>query len=94
MVRLILAGDLDLATVDVLDRTVEQAITADQLRHLVIDLDGVTFCDSTGVGALIKARDAAAGRGITVRTINPRGSTRRVMQLTDALTVLGGADAG
>jgi hypothetical protein len=54
----------------------------------------VTFCDFTGVGALIKARDAAAGCGISLRTINPRGSTRRVMQLTGALAVLGDTDGG
>ncbi|GAB1688300.1 STAS domain-containing protein [Krasilnikovia sp. M28-CT-15] len=88
-VRLALAGELDLATVDRLHQHVKQEIIADPPpRRLVIDLTGVTFCDSTGLGALLKAQAVATENGTTFLVINPSGMTRRLMQATGLHDVL------
>ncbi|MFI1165847.1 STAS domain-containing protein [Streptomyces sp. NPDC020801] len=49
------AGELDLVTSPVLRQRVHEAV-ADGRHHLVLDLSGVFFCDSSGVGVLIAAR--------------------------------------
>jgi anti-anti-sigma factor len=55
-------GDLDLATKDTLVATVARLIS-EGLVHLVLNLDGVPFSDSTGLMGLIEIRrmcDAAS----------------------------------
>ena len=89
-VRLALAGELDLATVDRLHQHVKQEMIADRPpRRLVIDLAEVTFCDSTGLGALLNAQTMAAEHGTTLWVINASGMTRRVLRATGLQDVLG-----
>ena len=45
-------GDVDIATAPRL-RECAVALTGEGHRHLVIDLDGVDFLDSTGLGVLV-----------------------------------------
>ncbi|WP_326631793.1 STAS domain-containing protein [Nonomuraea fuscirosea] len=47
------AGELDYLTSGVLHRQVKDAWQATQSAGLVLDLSGVTFCDSMGVGVLV-----------------------------------------
>ncbi|TPQ19152.1 STAS domain-containing protein [Streptomyces sporangiiformans] len=49
------AGEMDLVTSPILRQRVHDAV-ADGRRSLVLDLSGVLFCDSSGVGVLIAAR--------------------------------------
>ncbi|MFC7263685.1 STAS domain-containing protein [Streptomyces lutosisoli] len=49
------SGELDLVTSPVLRQRVHGAV-ADGRRSLVLDLSGVFFCDSSGVGVLIATR--------------------------------------
>jgi anti-sigma B factor antagonist len=88
-VRLALAGELDLSTVDRPRQHVTQELAGEPPpRPLVIDLAETTCCDSTGIGALIEAHDGAANRGTHLSVINLSGLTRTVMQVTGVLTVL------
>ena len=88
-VSLRLVGELDLATAGILDEQVRRALTGGATR-LVVDLDGVTFCDSTGIDALVKARTLAASRGARLGAVNARGVTRRSMEITGVLDLLSG----
>lgn len=45
---------------------------------VVVDLTGVTFLDSTGLGALVAARTLAGERGITMRLACP---SQRIVKL-------------
>jgi anti-anti-sigma factor len=49
------SGELDLVTSPAVRQHVHDAV-ADGRRSLVLDLSGVRFCDSSGVGVLIAAR--------------------------------------
>ncbi|WP_308013231.1 STAS domain-containing protein [Streptomyces beigongshangae] len=49
------SGDMDLVTSPVLRRRMHSAV-ADGRRDVVLDLSGVLFCDSSGVGVLIGGR--------------------------------------
>jgi anti-sigma B factor antagonist len=50
-----ISGDIDLSTLPLLQRALEQALNKKSQR-LVIDLRRVSFVDSSGVGALIGAK--------------------------------------
>ncbi|MFJ4862842.1 MULTISPECIES: STAS domain-containing protein [unclassified Streptomyces] len=49
---------------------------------LVVDLTHSSFCDSSGLGALLRARRAAAEQGITVRLAAPSHQMLRLLELT------------
>ncbi|MEU2655315.1 STAS domain-containing protein [Streptomyces sp. NPDC007325] len=85
-----LRGELDLVTSPLIRRRVHDAVAAG--RHdLVVDLSGVLFCDSSGVGVLVGARrllrscggrlrlvlpEAAEGQGHVTRVFHALGVTR------------------
>jgi anti-sigma B factor antagonist len=73
---LALTGDLDLAAVDDL-RDGAQVQLAAGCRRLTLDLAGVTFLDSSGLGALVELRNVARRSGVYLAVVNvPPGPAR------------------
>lgn len=69
------------------DEVHQQLITAlsPGVSTVVADLTSTTFCDSSGVHALMAAHERATARNIGLRlAVSPGGSVRRVLQLTGA----------
>ncbi|RSM36332.1 anti-sigma factor antagonist [Amycolatopsis balhimycina DSM 5908] len=66
-------GEVDVATAPRL-RAEIGALTLGPGQLLVIDLAGVTFCDSSGISALIAARNLAeeAGAGVALAAVPAR----------------------
>ena len=74
----VVAGEIDLSTAPRVESAVAQASTAlrDRSRgdegsgtdaSLVVDMRGVSFCDSHGLSALLRSEAAATGHGVSVR---------------------------
>ena len=78
---LVLEGELDLATLPLLERELERA-EAQRPELLVVDLQGVTFIDGAGMKALLELARRAPLRGTHVRVENPSAAIRRLFQLT------------
>jgi anti-sigma B factor antagonist len=89
-VRLSLAGELDLATRDDLRDRVQETLAATSPRHLIIDMAGVTFCDSSGMSALVRATKSAADRDLTFQVINVPRYIRQTMEVAGVLDWLTG----
>ena len=79
---LALAGELDLATRPRLDTALD-AVLADGLRSVLIDLDALTFCDSSGLGALLRAHRVTTQVGASVVVAAARGPVARLLVLTN-----------
>jgi anti-anti-sigma factor len=96
VVCLAVAGEVDLDTAGVLTAAIDEALATVTGFALVVDLDQVTFLDSTGIAALVAGRHAAVERGWTLQVVNPRGMVRRVLEITGVLPSLAGEppDAG
>jgi anti-sigma B factor antagonist len=86
--RLEFVGEIDIAVVGQVSDAIRQALTDATTAELVIDLDAVTFLDSTGIGAFMTGRLLAQERAVTYRLVNVRGPVERVLSLTGVLTVL------
>lgn len=56
------AGEVDLATRDELRERL-LALVAEGARHLVVDLTGLEFIDSSGLGVLIRVRNVVQEQG-------------------------------
>lgn len=79
-VRLVVRGELDLATADSLDRRL--AALADRKRPVLLDLRPLSFMDSSGLRSLMLARERAAGGDWGLRIIPPEGEARDVLRVS------------
>lgn len=86
------AGELDESTQDQLITTVD-----DCLRHhaapVRLDLAGLTFLGSAGIGALLQCRDAAVQAGHTLELVDPQPSVHHVLDIVNLLPTFGLAPA-
>jgi anti-anti-sigma factor len=87
-VVLALSGELDLSTVGPLNAAVQDAVER-KPDALIFDLAGLTFMDSSGIAALLRA----VGSVNTVQVRNPSGIVRRVIELSGLAQTLGLANA-
>ena len=94
-VNIPLSGDLTAATVAACERFVVSAWDhAQQAAHLCIDLQKVSFIDSSGLGFLVKLVKLVRQRpGATLAIYNPSSNVRNVINLANLGTLLGLADA-
>jgi anti-anti-sigma factor len=73
-------GEMDLAVVaEFLARALE---CLDRADALTLDLGGVSFIDSSGLGALVRVRKEAGNRGKTLTLVNVSASTHRLLEIT------------
>jgi anti-anti-sigma factor len=81
-----LSGDIDLAVDAVLVARVQELFDEPAITRVVVDLAGVTFIDSTGIGTLIRCRQQADQLG---RQFSVRAATGRVEELLGIAGVSG-----
>jgi anti-anti-sigma factor len=77
---LTLVGELDTAAAHDVDRAVDQLVE-DGVTSLVIDLDQVSFIDSSGLRSLIRAKQQL-GDAHAVHLRSPQAATRRLLEIT------------
>jgi anti-sigma B factor antagonist len=66
------------------------AASAPGVEVVIADLTSTSFCDSSGVRAIVRAHESAAARDIRLQlAVPPEGSVRRVLQLTGVGTIMG-----
>ncbi|GAB2482581.1 STAS domain-containing protein [Jatrophihabitans fulvus] len=90
-----LEGDLDLATVPALRDAALAELDEADCTTLVLDLAGLTFLDSTGIGCWIELRNHAedAGKNLELRSVPP--AARRTVTIAGLAPIFGlDADAG
>jgi len=85
-----LVGALDLASRDELTSAAGKALKSDDLSAIVLDLSGITFVDSTGIGAIVQIAGDASDVGAAFALRRPSSRVVRILQiagLEDAWTV-------
>ena len=78
---LAVSGEIDIATAPSL-REKLHGLLADGNQNLVIDLDEVTFLDSTALGVLVGALKRARTEGGEVRIVCNQPRVRKVFEIT------------
>jgi anti-sigma B factor antagonist len=76
----VLSGELDVSAADLLAATLEKIDR--QAMGLVLDMEGVTFIDSSGLRTLIQARQMFQDEPSSVTIRNPQPATTRLLELT------------
>jgi len=75
------SGELDLATVAHVDRELSELAQAG-FTDIVLDLEAITFVDSTGLHLLLRQHGAARAAGRRFRITGGSDATRRLLELT------------
>jgi anti-sigma B factor antagonist len=84
---LAVAGEIDMATRPDLVKALE-AVFAEGVRSVTVDLAGVTFMDCFGMSALIHGRELAADRACGYRVVGATGMPLLVLRMTGVLAEL------
>jgi len=84
---LIVSGEIDLNSVGALSVAVQTAL-AEQPGRLTLDLGGVTFCDSTGLGTFVVLSRKAASAQTVLVLANIDGYLRRTIDITGLDSIL------
>lgn len=84
---IVVAGRLTMATVAEFSEALHRALTAGS-NHLVIDLAGTTFVDSSGLGALVAGLRRTRDGGGDLRIAAPGEQASAVLSLTNLDKVL------
>ncbi|WP_327063735.1 STAS domain-containing protein [Kitasatospora purpeofusca] len=82
----VLVGDLDIETLPPAEQALDEALRTGPLV-LVVDLEQVGFCDSSGLNLLLKARMSAKSAGAELRLAAASPTVLRLLELTGADTV-------
>jgi anti-anti-sigma factor len=77
----VLAGEIDVSTVGRLSGAVERLLT-DPPPRIVLDLAGVSFCDSQGLGTLVALSQKARFSQSVLVLVNVRDFLLRVLDIT------------
>ena len=79
-------GELDAFAVPDLEGAFAEVVALDRV---VVDLEGVSFLDSTALGTLVhQVRRVQAHDGAAVRVVLPAGTARRIFEITTLDRVL------
>jgi anti-anti-sigma factor len=93
-VRVVPTGELDLAYAGTVGSQLGELFDAG-FSHVVLDLNELTFLDSTGLRMIIEANRAAKDRAIRLTLLPGRPEVQRVFEVTGTRDALfGGDEAG
>lgn len=81
-------GELDLSTVDDLITAGKAALADPDIHTAVVDLAGVEFIDSTGLGALVQLHNTAPAHDSSPTLRGATEQTLKIMRLTNLDTLL------
>lgn len=84
-----LSGELDLDGADRVRDNLAHAALLPGCRHLRVDVGELGFIDSYGLGALVSARNTAAGAGVILTLVNPSPPVLRAIRVTGLGAVFG-----
>ncbi|GIF15035.1 STAS domain-containing protein [Actinoplanes teichomyceticus] len=83
-----LAGEIDVLTVTELSTLVNDILAAEPPNRIVLDMAGVTFCDSQGLGTLVVLSRKAQHNQTVLALANVGDFLMRVLDITGLRSAL------
>ena len=87
-VTVVLAGELDHCTAPQIRRQLDEILEDPGVRHLCLDLGGLTFMDSSGIGVLLGRLRILQQRGGTLSVKNMQPPIEKLFRLTGLQRVI------
>jgi anti-anti-sigma factor len=86
---LALAGELDIDSVGGLREQIQQRLSDGRVRALTLDLSGLTFVDSSGLGLLLELRRLALSADVRFELANVPAGPARVIAIAGLTETFG-----
>jgi anti-sigma B factor antagonist len=87
-VVVVLPTEIDVTNADTVYQQLV-AVLAPGVSTVIADLTSTSFCDSSGVRAIMRTHERARTRDVVLRlAVSPEGSVRRVLELIGAALIL------
>lgn len=86
---LMLTGELDIDSVGKLREQAQDRLAAGRYRALTLDLAGLTFIDSSGLGLLLEIRRLALGSNVEFTMVNVPAGPARVIAIAGLTETFG-----
>jgi anti-sigma B factor antagonist len=64
-----------------------KSMVAEGKKKIVLNMDGITFIDSAGLGTLVAAHHSAKGQGASLRLCHLGTKFQEVLQITKLMTI-------
>jgi anti-anti-sigma factor len=77
-----LVGDFDMQATFTVEPALERALETPGLRQFELDLRGLDFIDSTGIGVIVRLERETRGRGVQLRLRRGPRAVHRVFEKT------------
>ncbi|GIM96146.1 STAS domain-containing protein [Paractinoplanes toevensis] len=84
-----LTGELDIDRADEVRDNLAAVSATPGCNYLRVDVSGLDFIDSYGLGALVSARNSAAANGVTLTLAEPSPPVRKAIEVTGLGDVFG-----
>ena len=79
--RIVLSGNLDYSTQGSLDEAIAQALSADQVREIRVDMTNTTFIDSSVIRTLLHLQELATAKNKSLSIWNCNEQIREVFAI-------------
>ena len=83
-----LAGELDHHTAPDLRDALDREIALNNTVNIVLDFDGVTFMDSSGIGVIVGRYKQISARGGKVMVIRVKPQVDKILEISGLKTIL------
>jgi len=77
-----LSGELDHHTVSKVKETVDTQLTVLPVRLLVLDMAGITFMDSSGIGLIVGRYNRISNLGGKMKITNPNDTLLKILKMS------------
>lgn len=77
-----LQGELDHSVAPALKQEIDVLIASDRAKHVILDLSGLSFMDSTGVGLVLGRYKKLSQKGIPLAIRSPSSVAAKVLQVS------------
>ena len=87
--RASLAGELDHHSAQTVRKRLTEALKDEQIKRLTLDMGGVTFMDSSGIGVILGRYKVIHARGGILTIENQSAGIQRILKMAGIDTLLG-----
>lgn len=82
-------GELDLETAPLFKETIDKKLNQyESVRHLILDLEKVSFIDSSGLGAILGRYKRLSGQGGKISAVKVSKPIKRIFEISGLLKVI------
>lgn len=82
------SGELDLSTAEQFKLQIEQDIKQWKTKNLILDLNGVNFIDSSGLGVILGRYKTVTQNNGNMAIVKPKASVKKILELSGILRII------